>query len=122
MANERMYPCFPCGHLDESLSFYEALGFTRTYHQTRPNPYAVVALEDIHIHLFGMEGFNAADSYGTAIVVVPDPDGLYHTFAARLRATFGKLPTAGIPAALSSSTPKASCTIRLALYKQRIRV
>src|SRR5688500_15618734 len=97
MANERMYPCLPCGNLDESITFYEALGFKRTYRQMRPNPYAVVALEDMHIHLFGMEGFNAADSYATVIVVVPDPQSLYDAFAARLREMFGKLPIAGIP-------------------------
>ncbi len=97
MANERTYPCLPCGNLDESISFYAALGFKTTYRQTRPNPHAVVALEDIQIHLFGMEGFNPADSYGSVIVAVPDPDDLYRAFAARLRETFGKLPTAGIP-------------------------
>ena len=97
MANERTYPCLPCGDLDVSIAFYESLGFKRTYRQVRPNPYAVVALEDIHIHLFGMDGFNPADSYGTAIVVVPDPDSLYRDFAAALRVTHGKLPVAGIP-------------------------
>ena len=97
MANERTYPCLPCRDIDESTAFYESLGFKRTYRQTRPNPYAVVALEDIHIHLFGMEGFNPADSYGTVIVAVPDPDSLYHAFAAGLRKVHGKLPVAGIP-------------------------
>jgi catechol 2,3-dioxygenase-like lactoylglutathione lyase family enzyme len=97
MANERTYPCLPCGNLDETISFYEALGFKRTYRQTRPNPYAVVALEDIQIHLFGMDGFNPAESYGSVIVAVPDPDTLYRAFAASLRERFGKLPVAGIP-------------------------
>ena len=97
MANERTYPCLPCRNLDESLSFYAGLGFKTTYRQTRPNPYAVVALEDIQIHLFGMEGFNPAESYGSVIVAVPDPESLYRTFATRLRETFGKLPTVGIP-------------------------
>lgn len=97
MPNERTYPCLPCANLDEAVAFYAALGFKRTYHQMRPNPYAVVALEDIHIHLFGMEGFNPADSYGSVIVVVPDPDALYKAFAAGLRQAFGKLPTVGIP-------------------------
>lgn len=97
MANERMYPCLPCGDLDESIAFYESLGFTRTYRQVRPNPYAVVALEDIQIHLFGMAGFNPAESYGSVIIVVPDPQSLYAAFAARLREAFGKLPVAGIP-------------------------
>ncbi len=97
MANERTYPILPCRELDEAIAFYETLGFKRTYRQLRPNPYAVVALEDIHIHLFGMEGFNPADSYGSVIIVVPDPDSLYQTFAARLRERFGKIPVAGIP-------------------------
>lgn len=97
MANERIYPCLPCSNIDEAISFYETLGFKRTYRQLRPNPYAVVAFADLQIHLFGMEGFNPADSYGCAIVAVPDPDGLYQTFAARLRERFGKLPVAGIP-------------------------
>ena len=97
MADERTYPCLPCRDVDESIAFYESLGFKRTYRQVRPNPYAVVGLEDIHIHLFGIDGFNPADSYGTTIVVVPDPDSLYRDFAAGLRKTHGKLPVAGIP-------------------------
>ena len=57
MANERTYPALPTGDMDASIAFYESLGFTRTYRQVRPNPYAVVALEDIGIHLFGIDGF-----------------------------------------------------------------
>ena len=56
-----------------------------------------MVLEDIQIHLFGIEGFNPADSYGTVIVTVPDPGSLYQAFAAGLRETYGKLPVAGIP-------------------------
>jgi catechol 2,3-dioxygenase-like lactoylglutathione lyase family enzyme len=97
MANERTYPCLPCGDIDESIAFYKSLGFKKTYRQVRPNPYAVVALEEIGIHLFGIEGFDPVGSYGTAIVVVPDPDGLYRDFAAGLRRAHGKLPVSGIP-------------------------
>ncbi|MBL8091639.1 MAG: hypothetical protein KF758_12490 [Anaerolineales bacterium] len=97
MANERMYPALPCKEIDEAISFYETLGFKKTYRQLRPNPYAVVALEDMYIHLFGMDGFNPEDSYATVIIVVPDPDALYQHFASRLREKFGKLPVKGIP-------------------------
>ena len=97
MANERMYPLLPCRDIDEAIDFYQALGFVRTYRQLRPNPSAVVAREDMQIHLFGMENFNPADSYGSVIVTVPDPDALYHAFAAGLRAVYGKLPATGIP-------------------------
>jgi catechol 2,3-dioxygenase-like lactoylglutathione lyase family enzyme len=97
MANERIYPILPCRELDEAIAFYEVLGFKRTYRQVRPNPYAVVALEDIHIHLAGIDGFNPADSYGSVIIAVPDTDALYHAFATRLREAYGKLPVTGIP-------------------------
>ena len=97
MANERTYPLLPCADLDESIAFYESLGFKKTYRQVRPNPYAVVALEEIQIHLFGMDSFNPADSYGSVLIAVPDPDSLYRDFAAGLRKTYGKLPVAGIP-------------------------
>ena len=97
MANERTYPILPCRELDEAISFYETLGFKRTYRQLRPNPCAVVALEDIHIHLAGIEGFKPEDSYGSVIIAVPDPETLYQSFAAALRAAYGKLPVAGIP-------------------------
>jgi catechol 2,3-dioxygenase-like lactoylglutathione lyase family enzyme len=97
LADERTYPILPCADLDVSIAFYQSLGFRRTYRQTRPNPYAVVALEDIQIHLFGLEGFDPAQSYGSTIVAVPDPDTLYRGFAAGLRQAYGKLPVAGIP-------------------------
>ena len=97
MANERTYPMLPCRDIDEAITFYKALGFVQTYRQLRPNPSAVVTREDIQIHLFGIDNFNPADSYGSVIVVVPDPDALYQAFADGLRAAYGKLPVAGIP-------------------------
>lgn len=97
MANERTYAILPCRDIDECISFYEVLGFKKTYRQIRPNPSAVVALEDIHIHFGGIEGFKPEDSYGSVIIVVPDPDSLYQAFAAGLRERYGKLPIAGIP-------------------------
>lgn len=97
MANERAYPMLPCADIDAAIAFYEALGFQRTYRQLKPNPSAVVAREDFHVHLFGMDGFVPEDSYGSVIVVVPDADALYQDFAAGLRAAYGKLPVKGIP-------------------------
>jgi catechol 2,3-dioxygenase-like lactoylglutathione lyase family enzyme len=94
MVNELTIPVLPCRDLDESIPFYEALGFERTYRQDRPNPYAVVAREDIHIHLFAMDGFDPEQSYGSVIMSVPDPDELYRVFAAGLRSDYWRLPSA----------------------------
>src|SRR5262245_42722400 len=97
MANERTYPCLPCRDLDPAIAFYEAIGFRRAYRQLKPNPYAVVRRDELEIHLFGMPDFDPSESYGGAIVVVPDPDALYRAFADGLRAAYGKVPVAGIP-------------------------
>jgi catechol 2,3-dioxygenase-like lactoylglutathione lyase family enzyme len=93
----RMYPILPCPDLDEAIAFYAALGFERTYRQLRPNPHAVVERGDLAIHLSGIDGFDPEQSYASVIIVVPDPDALYASFAAGLRAAYGRLPVAGIP-------------------------
>ena len=97
MADERTHPCLPCADLDAAIAFYLALGFERSYRQLKPNPYAVVKREDFHVHLFGIDGFDPEQSYGSVIVEVPDADALYQSFAAGLRAAYGKLPVKGIP-------------------------
>src|SRR5688572_28955758 len=79
MARERMYPMLPCRDIDEAIAFYAALRFKKTYRQVRPNPYAVVAREDMHVHLFGIDGFDPAQSYGSVGIQVPDPDELYRS-------------------------------------------
>jgi hypothetical protein len=94
---ERMYPILPCADLDEAIAFYEALGFNRTYRQLRPNPHAVVARGELAVHLAAIDGFDPEQSYASVIIVVPDPDALYASFAAGLRAAYGRLPTSGIP-------------------------
>ncbi|MEV0645305.1 VOC family protein [Phytomonospora sp. NPDC050363] len=97
MANEVTIPALPCASIDETAEFYQALGFTRTYRQTRPNPFMIVKREDIELQFFGIDGFKAADSYGTCVVIVPDIGEIYEAFAAGMRAAYGKVLVAGIP-------------------------
>jgi hypothetical protein len=85
MVEGRMYPIFPCADLDAAIEFYEAIGFTRTYRQVRPNPHAVVELGELGIHLGCFEGFDPDNSYASVIVAVRDPDALYRQFAEGLR-------------------------------------
>jgi hypothetical protein len=101
VAGERSYAVLPYPDLDEALTFYTALGFEVTFHQRRPYPAAVVARDDLHIHLSGIDGFEPANSYASVIITVPDPAALRESFAAGLKQEFGKIPTAGIPRMLS---------------------
>jgi catechol 2,3-dioxygenase-like lactoylglutathione lyase family enzyme len=92
-----MYPILPCPDLDDAIAFYEALGFRRTYRQLRPYPAAVVQRDAMAIHLGGIDGFDPQQSYASVIIVVPDPDALYRSFADGLRRAMGRVPVAGIP-------------------------
>lgn len=97
MANEVTVPILPCASIDETAEFYTALGFTRTYHQTKPNPHMVVEREDMALHFAGIDGFVPADSYGSCIVVVDDIAEIHEAFAAGMRAAYGKVLVSGIP-------------------------
>jgi hypothetical protein len=97
MTGERMIPLLPCASIDEIADFAGALGFTVTYRQVRPNPYLALRREDIELHYFGIEGFRPENSYGTCLVIAPDPKGLFDTFADGLRFRYGRLPLSGFP-------------------------
>jgi hypothetical protein len=97
MAGEITVPLLPCAEIDEIVTFYETLGFTLGYRQTKPNPYVVVEREDWVLHFFGIDGFVPADSYGSCVVPAPDTGVVHAAFAAGLRERYGKVPLAGIP-------------------------
>ena len=75
LAGGAAIPLLPCASIDEIADFAAALGFAVTYRQVRPNPYLALRREGIELHYFGMEGFRPEDSYGTCVVIAPDPKG-----------------------------------------------
>jgi hypothetical protein len=97
MAGEVTVPLLPCADVTEVVAFYEALGFRRTYHQKKPNPYVVVRREDWELHFFGMAGFDPEQSYGSCVVQVPDVGALHEAFVTGLRARYGRVPVRGVP-------------------------
>ncbi|RRS01491.1 VOC family protein [Glycomyces terrestris] len=97
MTGEKTIPLLPCRSIDETAEFYRALGFQETLHQTRPNPYTVVEKDDIQLHFFGVDDLDPETTYGTCVVIVPDTGALFETFAAGMRAAYGKLLVSGIP-------------------------
>jgi catechol 2,3-dioxygenase-like lactoylglutathione lyase family enzyme len=97
MAGEVTAPLLPCADVDEIAAFYAVLGFERAYRQLRPNPYVALRREDLHLHFFGIPGFDPAESYGSCLVQVPDVGALFEAFAAGIRAAHGNLLVKGLP-------------------------
>jgi catechol 2,3-dioxygenase-like lactoylglutathione lyase family enzyme len=94
---ERTIPILPCRSIDDTIDFYQALGFEVTYRQERPNTYAVVRRGGIELQFFVLKALDPAQSYSTCYVLVADVDALYEAFATGLRAALGRLPSRGIP-------------------------
>lgn len=97
MSHEVTIPLLPCASLDAVVAFYEVLGFRTTYRQRRPNPYAALRREDLHLHFFEIDGFDPHQSYGSCVVLTSDPGELHRAFAAGMRAAYGKVLVAGLP-------------------------
>jgi hypothetical protein len=94
---ERAIPILPCRQLDDVVPFYEALGFTVTYRQARPNPYLAVRRGGLDLHFFGVAEFDPEQSMGSVILLVEDVAATWDAFAAGLRERFGRLPVRGLP-------------------------
>ncbi len=98
MSGEFTIPLLPCRSIDEASEFYGMLGFRRTHHQTRPNPYIVMARDDWELHFFGVDGLEPEGNFGTCLVFVPDTGALWDAFAAGMREAHGKVLVSGLPA------------------------
>jgi hypothetical protein len=90
-------PVLPSASMPETLAFYRTLGFEVTHEQTSPNIYAATHRGDVHLHFFGLKGLKPDDGYSTCLVIVPEVEQLYRTFAEALRLKYGKLPVSGFP-------------------------
>ena len=97
MAPERTIPILPCRSIDDTLAFYEALGFAVTYRQERPNTFAAIVRGGIELQFFVLKGLEPGANYSTCYVLVDDVDALYGAFTNGIRAATGRVPSRGYP-------------------------
>lgn len=90
-------PLLPAPSLDESLSFWQALGFAVTLRQKAPNAYAVVRYEDFELHLFGLKQLVPENNFTTCLVIVAEVEQLHALYAGRLKEDLGRAPYRGLP-------------------------
>lgn len=90
-------PLLPATSLDESLSFWQVLGFEVTLRQRAPNAYAVVRYEDFELHLFGLKRLDPKHNFTTCLVIVAEVEQLHALYAARLNESLGRAPYRSLP-------------------------
>ncbi|MFC3199856.1 hypothetical protein ACFOET_19715 [Parapedobacter deserti] len=91
-------PTLPCVAIEETLSFWEMLGFEITYKQTRPYQYGIVTRGGSELHFGRVKGMEASSNlYNGCLVMVPDAAEVYQEFTAVFKKRLGKIPHTGIP-------------------------
>jgi len=95
--NESIIPLFPSVSLDETLDFYQTLGFEVTYQQKEPYLYGAVRRGGIELHFSRLTAYGAKNAFGACLVFVTEVEPYHRTFAEALREKYGKVPTAGLP-------------------------
>jgi hypothetical protein len=107
MSNVLTIPILPCISLNDTLTFYRALGFDVTYQQTRPYVYAATRRGGVNLHFVGIAKLEPSKAYSACLVVVPELEPLYAAFREGLKSSYGKLPLKGWPR-ISRLRPGAS--------------
>ncbi|MEU8759387.1 glyoxalase [Streptomyces sp. NPDC048659] len=98
-ANETAVPVMPCVSVDETLEFYQALGFAVIHEQRRPYVYLAFEWSGFQLH-FGAapKGFDPTTEDGGGCLVVVDDVAAYHAeFTRAMRAAYGKVLAKGRP-------------------------
>lgn len=90
-------PLLPAVSFDESITFWQALGFELALRQKAPNAYAVVRYEDFELHLFGLDRLRPEDNFTTCLVVVAEVELLHALYLARLQDHLGRSAYRGLP-------------------------
>ncbi len=91
-------PILPCASIDETLAFWEILGYRITYKLTRPYQYGIVERGGYELHFGRVKGMNASSNYFSGcLVMVADARAVYLEFTGKLKTSLGKVPNTGIP-------------------------
>jgi len=90
-------PLLPCISINETETFYKALGAIVTYKQKVPNNYIGFNISGIEVHFFALKQLKPAENYSTCYLYVTDIDALYENCRAGLRSLYNKVPLKGMP-------------------------
>ncbi|MDP9869132.1 MULTISPECIES: glyoxalase [Streptosporangium] len=97
--NETTVPLMPCASVEETLAFYEALGFQATHKQSRPYVYLALQWSGFQLH-FGPapKSLDPAREESGGCLVMVDAVAPYHAaFVAAMRQVYGKVLSSGLP-------------------------
>jgi hypothetical protein len=99
MMTETTVPLLPCSAVDDTVEFYEALGFDVARRQTRPYLYMAFRLGGVELHFkdAAPELDPSHELSGGCLVMVDAVEGYHRDFTSGLRRRYGRVPAQGLP-------------------------
>ncbi|MDF2188519.1 hypothetical protein [Paraflavitalea sp. CAU 1676] len=91
-------PLLHCLAVNETLKFWNSLGYSITHQQSRPYQYGAIERQGHQLHFYRFKDIKADNNQqGTCLVIVPDAQQVYEDFTRRLKKALGKVPHTGLP-------------------------
>jgi hypothetical protein len=90
-------PVLFCASLDETLDFWEALGYKKTYYQKSPYGYGVMSRGEYGLHFVQNKGFKPEENPIGCLVMVTDVELVHQNFSKALKEKLGRIPNKGLP-------------------------
>jgi hypothetical protein len=83
--------------LDETLDFWEALGYKKTYYQKSPYGYGVMSRGEYGLHFIQQKGIKPEDNPIGCLMMVTDVELVHQNFSKALKEKLGRVPNKGLP-------------------------
>lgn len=90
-------PVLFAASLDETLDFWEALGYKKTYYQKSPYGYGVMSRGEYGLHFIQQNGLKPEENPCNCLVIVTDVEVVHQNFSKALKETLGRVPNKGVP-------------------------
>lgn len=97
--NETPIPMLPCVSVDDTLKFYQGLGFKAIWQQTKPYVYLALRWSGFELHFRKPpKGMDPSEEDGGACLIMVDAVASYHAALTQaMRQTYGKVLATGRP-------------------------
>jgi hypothetical protein len=83
--------------LDETLEFWEMLGYERSFYQKAPYPYGIIGRNGYDIHFIQQKWLKAEENPYGCLVLVSDVEAIHQEFSRAMKAKLGRVPNKGLP-------------------------
>jgi hypothetical protein len=90
-------PVLFAASLDETLDFWESLGYEKSYYQKSPYGYGVMSRGEYGLHFIQQKWLKPEENPYGCLVMVTDVEAIHQNFSKALKGKLGRVPNKGLP-------------------------